>query len=263
MHYGLAGPSLTISTACASGAQAIGEAYAAIRQGRLELAVAGGADAPLSKPLFASWNAMRVLSDWDGNPEGACRPFSKDRRGLVLAEGAAFVVLERADHARKRGADVLGYIHGYGSTTSVEHITYPSLVHEQHALKKALEQARLDADQIDYVHAHGTGTEANDPVETQVLKEVFGTRAYEIPVSSSKSMYGHTLGASGVLGCITALLCLKHGVAVPTINLGVPDPDCDLNYVPNEAQSLKRTRYAVASAYGFGGNNASLIVSAD
>ncbi len=262
-HCGFGGPSATFSAACTSSSHAIGEAFKAIQTNRADLILAGGTDAPLSPPLYAAWNAMRVMSNWGGEPAGACRPFSKDRSGLVLGEGAAFVVLEKLEHARKRGVEPLGYITGYASNTTYEHPTRPSVEPERIVMQAAMQDAEIDASQIDYIYAHGTGTKANDGTETQAIKAAIGqSYAYNVPVSSPKSSYGHTLGACGAFGCITALLGLRHKIAVPTMNLDEPDPECDLNYVPYEAQSLTNGRYALVNSFGFGGSNATLVVGA-
>jgi 3-oxoacyl-[acyl-carrier-protein] synthase II len=260
-RYGFAGESLTISTACAAGLQAIGEAVRAVRYGRLDLAVAGGTDAPLSRPLYSAWHCMRVLSSWDGESGAASRPFSEDRSGLVLAEGAAFVVLESERHAVERGAEIIGHVDGYASNTCHEHVTRPSMEPQVDVMDDAIKDAVITTEEVDYIHAHGTGTPANDVVETEAIKAVFRERAAGIPVSSGKSMLGHTLGASGAFGMISSLLTLKHGIATPTINLDKPDPRCDLNNVPNRSQRLARSRYALANSFGFGGTNTSVVVS--
>jgi 3-oxoacyl-[acyl-carrier-protein] synthase II len=260
-HCGFGGPSATFSAACTSSSHAIGEAFKAIQANRADLILAGGTDAPLSPPLYAAWNAMRVMSSWAGEPARACRPFSNDRSGLVLGEGAAFVVLEKLEHAKIRGVEPLGYVCGYASNTTSEHPTRPSVEPERIVMQAAMQDAGIDASVVDYIYAHGTGTKANDGTETRAIKEAFGeAQACNIPVSSPKSSYGHTLGACGAFGCITALLGLRHKIAVPTMNLDEPDPQCDLNYVPNEAQSLNSGRYALVNAFGFGGSNATLVV---
>ena len=260
-HCGFGGPSATYSTACTSSSHAIGEAFKAIQAERADLVIAGGTDAPLSAPLYAAWNAMRVMSNWSGDPAGACRPFSKDRSGLVLGEGAAFLVLETPEHASKRGVEPVGYVYGYASNTTFDHPTRPSAEQERLAMQAAMYDAGIDSSEIDYIYAHGTGTKANDGTETRAIKAAFGdAQAYNIPVSSPKASYGHTLGACGAFGCITAILGLRHKTAVPTINLDDPDPECDLNYVPKEAQSLQNGRYALVNAFGFGGSNATLVL---
>ena len=258
--YGLAGPSQTTVTACTSSSQAIGEACETLARGDARLIVAGGTDAPLSPVLFGAWNAMRVLSRWKGDPGGACRPFSADRSGLVISEGAAFLVLERPAHARARGAEILGYIHAYATNTTHNHLTKPSISHEVRAMQGALRKGGVPPEDLAYVHAHGTGTVTNDPAETEAIKQALGAAAQKIPVSSGKSQYGHTLGAAGAIGCVSALLALRNRTAPPTINLEKPDPRCDLNYVPNSAQPLERGAYALVNAFGFGGNNAVLLI---
>lgn len=262
-HCGFGGPSATYAAACTSSSHAIGEALKAMQAGRADLVIAGGTDAPLSQPLFTAWNSMRVMSSWAGDPAGASRPFSNDRSGLVLAEGAAFLVLETVDHALKRGVEPLGYILGYASNTTFDHPTRPSVEPERIVMRLAMEDAGINPDQVDYIYAHGTGTKANDGTETEAIKAAFGEPlARNIPVSSPKSLYGHTLGACGAFGCISTLLSLEHKVAVPTINLDEPDPQCDLNYVPHEAQPLKKGQYALVNSFGFGGSNATLVVGA-
>jgi 3-oxoacyl-[acyl-carrier-protein] synthase II len=260
-HCGFGGPSATFAAACTSSSHAIGEAFKAIQAGRADLMIAGGTDAPLSQPLYTAWSAMRVMSSWAGDPAGGSRPFSNDRSGLVLGEGAAFLVLETVEHARKRGVEPLGYILGYASNTTFEHPTRPSVEPERIVMRMAMEDAAIDPSEVDYIYAHGTGTKANDGTETQAIKAAFGdSLAYTIPVSSPKSMYGHTLGACGAFGCVTTFLGLRHKIAVPTMNLHEPDPECDLNYVPNEAQTLKQGRHALVNAFGFGGSNATLVL---
>ncbi len=261
MHFGFAGESLTVSTACAAGLQALGEACRSIRDGRADLIVAGGSDAPLSRPLYSAWHSMRVMSAWEGDPAAASRPFSADRSGLVLAEGAAYVVLESEVRARSRGAEILGFVDGYASNTCHGHLTRPSMEHEIDVMGDALKSAGMTPDDVDYIHAHGTGTEANDVIETDAIKAVFGERAADVPITSGKSMLGHTLGASGVFGLISVLLSLNKGIAIPTINLDNPDPKCDLNYVANKAQPLSRNRTAIVNAFGFGGTNCTAVIS--
>ncbi len=256
------GPSLTITTACAASLQAIGEAMLWVRDKRADAVVAGGAEAPLSEPLYAAWDSMRVLSRWKGHPGAACRPFSADRSGLVLAEAAGFVVLEDDAKARSRGATALGHVIGYATNTSSEHLTAPSVERETEVMRAAIESAGLVPTDIDYVQAHGTGTVANDLAEAKAIRAVFGAHADRLPVSSVKSIVGHGLGAAGVLGVITAILALRHRIAPPTMNLDTPDPAIDLNCVPNRAQSLTRAKHALINAFGFGGSNAALVVSA-
>jgi len=262
-HCGFGGPSATFSAACTSSSHAIGEAFKAMQADRADLILAGGTDAPLSGPLYAAWSAMRVMSNWSGDPAGACRPFSKDRSGLVLGEGAAFVVLEKIEHARNRGVEPLGYVVGYSSNTTFEHSTRPSVEPEQIVMQAAMNDAGITPEEVAYIYAHGTGTKANDGTETQAIKAAFGDAlAYKLAVSSPKSCYGHTLGACGAFGCVTTVLGLRHRIAVPTMNLAEPDPECDLNYVPGEAQSLPEGDYALVNAFGFGGSNATLVISA-
>lgn len=258
MRFGLKGPGYTISTACTSGAQAIGEAYRMIKHAYAEAMIAGGSDAPLSFGIFSAWCALRVLSTRNAEPEKACRPFSKDRDGMVLAEGAGIVVLEELRHALKRSAPIYGEIIGYGITNDAYHLTYPRLEGEIKAMKRAIEDASISADEVDYINAHGTATPVNDLVETKAIKKVFANRAYSIPVSSTKSMIGHAMGASGAIEFITCCLSIGHDLIPPTINYITPDPKCDLDYVPNMPRK-KIVDIAISDSFGFGGNNAVLI----
>lgn len=256
------GPSVTVTTACASGSQAIGEAFEAIRRGAIPLAIAGGTEAPLSKPLYAAWSAMRVMSRWDGAAPGACRPFSLDRSGLVLGEGAAFFVLEAEPHAIARGATILGRLRSYASNTTISHPTTPDVAPEVKVMQRALKAANLLPRDISFVSAHGTGTPANDATETRALQTVFGDDAARLKISSAKAQLGHTLGAAGALGLAAGVLALRHRIAPPTINLQTPDPACPLNYVALHAQALDRDGSALINAFGFGGTNVALVVEA-
>jgi len=256
------GPSLTVTTACAASLQAIGEAAIWIRDKRANLVLAGGAEAPLSEPLYAAWDSMRVLSRWKGDPKASCRPFSADRSGLVLAEAAGFVVLEDEAKARARGANTFGSVIGYATNTSSEHLTAPNVERETEVMRAAIDSAGLAPTDIDYIQAHGTGTVANDVAEAKAIRAVFGSHTPDLPVSSVKSLVGHSLGAAGVLGVITAILALRNRIAPPTLNLDSQDPAIELNCVANRAQTLRRAKYALINAFGFGGTNASLVVSA-
>lgn len=256
------GPSLTVTTACAASLQAMGEAMFWIRDGRTDAVIAGGSEAPLSDPLYAAWDSMRVLSRWKGTPSAACRPFSSDRSGLVLAEAAGFVLMEAEEGAVARGARPLARISGYATNTSSEHLTAPSAERETEVMRSAIRTAGLEPDDIDYIQAHGTGTVANDLAEAQAIRAVFGDRGEQLPVSSVKSIVGHSLGAAGVLGIITAILALRDRVAPPTMNLDARDEAIRLNCVANRAQPLARAKHALVNAFGFGGSNACIVVSA-
>jgi nodulation protein E len=251
MEFGVTGPSFTISTACASAGHAIGQAYWMVRSGMTELAITGGSEAPFSFGILKAWEAMRVVS-----PE-TCRPFSKDRRGMVLGEGAAMLVLEPLEAAQARGARIHAEIVGVGMSADACHITQPSADGAARAMRAALGDAGLAPEQIGYINAHGTGTVANDATETTAIKAVFGERTARIPVSSTKSMHGHALGAAAALECLATVLALRDGVLPPTANFRVPDPDCDLDVIPNQARQAQ-VEYAISNSFAFGGLNAVL-----
>ena len=248
------GIAYAVVSACASSAHAIGQAYQAIRSGQADAMLAGGADAPLTFGILRAWESMRVLGVDNDDPPAACRPFSADRKGLVLAEGAAVLVLESFDSAQRRGADILGEIAGFGITSDAGHVTDPSPDGAARALAMAVRDGGLSLDDVDYINAHGTGTRANDATETAAVKSVFGQRAYAIPISSTKSLHGHAMGASGAIEVAASLLALNAGFLPPTINLSAPDPACDLDYVPNTARE-GRVRVFLSSSFGFGGMN--------
>ena len=248
-HLGAKGPAYTPVSACASSAHAIGQAFQTIRAGQADVVVAGGADAPLTFGIILAWESMRVLAVDNEHPEAACRPFSADRKGLVLAEGAAVLVLESLQHAEKRGQKVLGEIVGFGITSDAGHLTDPSADGAARALRMALSE--VSPSDIGYINAHGTATRANDVTETAAIKSVLGNR---IPVSSTKSMHGHAMGASGAIEIACSLLALNDGFLPPTINLAKPDPECDLDYVPNAARS-GRVPVFLSNSFGFGGMN--------
>jgi 3-oxoacyl-[acyl-carrier-protein] synthase II len=260
IEHQLAGPNLTYSTACSSSAVAIGEAARRIAAGECDVVIAGGAEAPLNFGTLKAWEALRTLAPADPeDPAASCKPFDKRRNGLVLGEGAAMVVLEDLDRAQARGATVLAEIAGYGLCTDATHITRPSVAGQSEAMRRALKDAALDAGAIGYINAHGTGTQANDGVETAAIKEIFGARAARIPVSSTKSMHGHLLGAAGALEFAASLLALRSGVLPPTINLRDPDPECDLDYVPLTARAGVAVDAVMSNSFAFGGTNAVLV----
>ncbi len=262
IDFGCHGQSLTYSTACSSSAIAIGEATRAIRTGGADIAIAGGTEALLTFGTIAAWQALRTLAIPDpANPQTACRPFSADRTGLVLAEGAGFVILEAEEHARARGARIRARVSGYGARTDACHLTKPDPTGQSAAMRAALADADLLAGDIGYINAHGTATLAGDITETEAIKRVFGQYASQVPVSSTKSMHGHLMGATGAVEFIAAILAMEHGFLPPTINLNHPDPACDLDYVPNHAREGVALQHVMSNSFAFGGSNAVLIAS--
>lgn len=257
---GTKGVNCSVSSACASGSDAIGQAYELIRQGNARVMVAGGAEAPIAPLVLAAFGAIRALSTKNDNPAAACRPFDAERDGFVLGEGAAMIVLEDATYALERGAPILAEIVGYGATSDAFHLTQPSPDGQgaARAVRLAFERASLSPNDIDYINAHGTATLLNDRTETAVIKNVFGERARHIPISASKSMIGHLLGAAGSIEAVITVLAINHGVLPPTTNLTHPDPECDLDYVPNQARKVK-IQTAISNSFGFGGHNSVLI----
>jgi 3-oxoacyl-[acyl-carrier-protein] synthase II len=261
IQYGLCGPNTTVVTACASAGHAIDDARRAIQDGRADVMVTGGAESTISPMSVGGFISMKALSLRNDEPEQASRPFDKDRDGFVMGEGAGVLVLEDLEHARRRGAVIHAELLGCGNTADAHHITapHPCGVGAVRAMRDALRDARLNPDQIGYINAHGTSTPLGDAAETQAIKEVFGPHARRLAISSTKSMIGHLLGASGGVELIASILTLRHGVVHPTINLRTPDPECDLDYVPNEPRQL-RVRYALSNSFGFGGHNSCLVV---
>jgi nodulation protein E len=259
MEYGAQGPALATATACSSSGHAIAEAYHLIKFGLADLALAGGADAPITYGVMRCWEAVRVLASGNGNPATACRPFSADRKGMVIGEGAGVLLLEELEHARKRGATIYGELAGCGMSSDASHITQPSVDGPVRAIRMALEEAGVAPEEIDYVNAHGTGTRLNDATETQVLKEVFGEHARKLAISSTKSMHGHAMGATGAIEFVATVLAVARGVVPPTANYTERDPECDLDYVPNQPREM-RVRAAISNSFAFGGLNAVLLV---
>ena len=263
IEHDLRGPNLTFSTACSSSAVAIGEAWLRIAGGDLDFALAGGAEAPLSFGSLKAWEALHTLATVDeDDPSASCKPFSKNRSGMVLGEGAAMLLLEPWEQAVARGAPVLGEIIGYGLSNDASHITRPSVEGQVAAIGAALAAADLEPGAIDGINAHGTGTPANDRVESLAIRSVFGERAYGIPISATKALHGHLLGATGALECALSLMALQHSVALPTMHLQVQDPECDLDYVPNAARESIVLRTMLSSSFAFGGANAVLVLRA-
>ena len=263
IEHELRGPNLTYSTACSSSAVAIGEAWLRVAGGSLDAAIAGGTEAPLSFGSMKAWEALHTLASIDADdPSASCKPFSKNRSGMVLGEGAAVVILEPWQRAVERGAPIHGELLGYGLSTDTGHITRPSIQGQVDAMRAALASAGIDASTVDAINAHATGTQANDAVETAAIKAVFGVRAKQIPVSATKAMHGHLLGAAGALEFVLTLLAMRHSVALPTMHLRVPDADCDLDYVPNSAREGLTLRTMLSSSFAFGGTNAVLVARA-
>lgn len=261
IEHGLRGPNLTYSTACSSSAVAIGEAWLRVANGSLDLAIAGGAEAPLSFGSLKAWEALHTLASIDEEqPSASCKPFSKNRSGMVLGEGAAMLLLEPWDHALARGAPIHGELLGYGLSTDASHITRPTAEGQARAMRAALQSALIEPAAVDAINAHGTGTQANDSVETAAIKAVFGERARRVPISATKALHGHLLGAAGALECVLSLLAMQHAVALPTMHLLVPDPECDLDYVPNVARDNVGVRTMLSNSFAFGGTNAVLVL---
>jgi len=260
MKYNLKGPNLCITTACSSSAHAVGESFRAIQNGSADVMFAGGAEAVICELGVGGFCAMRALSQRTDDPERASRPFDKDRDGFVMGEGSAVLVLEEYEKAKARGAQIMAEVVGYGLNSDAYHLTQPAPNGEGAArcMKLSLEDAKLNAEQVQYVNAHGTSTPIGDVQETIALKAVFGDAAGKIAVSSTKSMTGHLLGAAGAVEAGYCVQALQNQVLPPTINLDNPSPECDLDYVPNEAQP-RQVEYALSNSFGFGGTNASLI----
>lgn len=252
LEFGIHGPVYTVSTACSSSNHALGQAFSMVRSGQAIAAIAGGSEAVFAEGLLRAWEAMRVVS-----PD-VCRPFSVDRRGLSLGEGAGMLVLENWDHAKARGIPILGEIVGFGMSSDAHHITQPCVEGPVKSMQWALRDAGLSAGRIGYINAHGTGTLANDLIESQAIRQVFGAQVDSLPVSSTKSMHGHTLGAAGAIEAIATLLTLRHGIIPPTVNFTTLDPACSLDVVANEARAAA-PEYALSNTFAFGGLNVSLV----
>ncbi len=259
MYLGAKGPALSVSTACASSSHAIGEAFRTIKAEAADVMLAGGSDAPLTLGVFKCWEAMRVLAGGGSDARAACRPFSADREGLVISEGSVVLVLEEYEHARRRNARIYAEIVGYGSTADSGHITQPTVEGPARAMQLAMQEGGIHPHQVDYINAHGTGTKMNDVTETRAIHEVFGEHAAHLAVSSSKSMHGHLMGASGALELLITVLAIQNSVVPPTANYRERDPDCDLDYTPNKSRE-RIVRAALSNSFAFGGLNAVLAV---
>ncbi len=261
IQHGIKGPNLCIVTACATGAHSIGEACRIIQYGDADAMVAGGSEANLTPLTVGGFNAMKALSTRNSDPSKASRPFERDRDGFVVAEGSGIVILEELEHARKRGAKIYAEMAGYGYNGDAYHITAPCPNGDGfiRCIRMALKDAQLSPDDVDYINAHGTSTKLNDYIETLAIKEVFKEKAHKIPISSTKSMTGHLLGAAGAVEAIFSVLSIRDQMCPPTINYENPDPECDLDYVPNTARN-KAINVVMSNAFGFGGTNSTLVL---
>jgi beta-ketoacyl-acyl-carrier-protein synthase II len=264
LEMGATGPLTTISTACASGTQSIGHGMDLIRHGKADLIFAGGVDCLIRKEVMAAFDAMTVLSrNKNDIPEKASRPFDVARDGFVLGEGAGFMVLESMENALQREANIYAEVLGHAASSDAHHIATPDKegLGAQKAMRWALDDAHLSPGEVDYINAHGTGTRINDPTETKAIKQVFGERAYQIPISSTKSMIGHCMGASGTIEAVACVMSIQQGILHPTINLDTPDPECDLDYLPNQSRETT-VKIAISNSFGLGGQNACLVFGA-
>lgn len=262
IRVGARGPNMSLATACASGNNAIGEAVEMIRRGAADVMIAGASEAALVPITIAGMNVMGALSTRNDDPLTASRPFDKTRDGFLMGEGAGMLILEELECAKSRGAPILCEVSGYGTTDDAHHISAPAENGAGAAIsmKLALENAELSPTDIHYINAHGTSTSLNDKSETAAIKSVFGEQAYAIPVSSTKSMTGHLLGASGAVEAIFTIQAIRESILPPTINYSTPDPECDLDYVPNQPRRVA-VKHAMSNSFGFGGHNATLVIS--
>jgi len=260
-EFSVSGPTLCVATACSAGNQAVGQARDLIRLGKADIMITGGTEAPILPLAVASFCALRIMSRRNDEPERSSRPFDLERDGFVLGEGAGIMILETESRARARGARIYAEVAGFGATCDAYHMTIPSpdKVQISRAMTLALNDGGVAPDEVDYINAHGTSTEANDIGETRAIKSIFGERAYQIPVSSIKSMIGHTIGAAGAIELIATILAIERDIVPPTINQEKPDPNCDLDYVPNKPRA-HRVGVALSNSFGFGGNNTSILV---
>ena len=262
IHMGVRGPNMAVVTACATGTNALGEAAEVIRRGQAEVMLAGGSEAAIVPIAMAGMNATSALSTRNDDPQHASRPFDRERDGFVMGEGAAVLVLESLEYAQRRGAPILAEFSGYGSTDDAFHVSAPAEngAGAARCMLQALQDAGLQPGQIDYINAHGTSTVLNDKSETAAIKTVFGELAYQLPISSTKSMTGHLLGASGALEALVCVKTLQDCILPATINYENPDPECDLDYIPNAARA-KQVQHLMSNSFGFGGHNATIILS--
>ncbi|MFM9836055.1 MAG: beta-ketoacyl-[acyl-carrier-protein] synthase family protein [Methylophilaceae bacterium] len=262
MHFKLNGPNLTFTTACSSSTIAVGEAYRQIQHGYSDLMFAGGAESLLTFGTIKAWEALRTLAKQDeNNPAFSSKPFSANRTGLVLGEGAAMFILEEMGHAKARGAKIYAEVTGYGTTNDGAHITQPSIDGQARAMNAALVSANITAQDIGYINAHGTSTLLNDATETAAIKQVFCEHAYKIPVSSTKSMHGHLMGAAGAVELVATTFALTEKMLPPTMHLDEADPECDLDYVPNKARKVEDLQHVMSNSFAFGGTSGVIILS--
>ncbi len=259
IHLGLKGPNMNIDSACSTSAHSIGAAFNLIRFGKIRRAMTGGADSADSPGVIAAWKSLRALSDRHETPQEACRPFSKDRDGTVLAEGAGILILESEESALERGAEILAEVKGYGASADGYHLTKPTIDGQQGAMAQAIQDASIQTDEIDYINAHATATHLNDKVESAAIKHVFGERAYDVPVVGIKPSIGHSIGAVGALEMISCVLSIRDQIVPPTINVVEPDPECDLDYVTEGKRKLKINNI-MSNSFAFGGSNAALVI---
>jgi 3-oxoacyl-[acyl-carrier-protein] synthase II len=261
IRYGFKGPNYATVSACATSAHAIGDAFRLIKYGDADVMITGGTEAAITEMSIAGFSAMKALSMRNDDPKHACRPFDRERDGFVMGEGAGILVLEELEHAKKRGAKIYAEVLGIGFTGDAHHVTAPAPGGEgaTRAMRRCLKEGQLSPTDVQYINAHGTSTPYNDTNETAAIKTVFGDYAYKLNISSTKSMVGHLLGAAGAVELIATALAVYHDIAPPTINYEVPDPECDLNYTPNQPQERKITA-AISNAFGFGGHNACLLL---
>lgn len=260
IDYGLRGPNMAIVTACATGSNSIGEAFEIIARGAADAMIAGGAEASTNPLIIAGFNVMKALSEKNDDPAAACRPFELNRDGFVMGEGSVVLLLEELEHAQRRGAQILAELIGYGTSVDAYHMAAPleDGTGAALAMRRAIERADIEPGDIDYINTHGTGTELNDKTETKVIKDVLGEHAYNIKITSSKSMTGHLFGAAGALEAMVCVKTLNDGIISPTINYDTPDPECDLDYTPNEARQAD-VNTALSNSFGLGGHNATII----
>jgi len=260
IEFGAKGPNISIETACAASTHAVGESFRLVREGIADAMITGGAEAVVTPLALGGFCAMRALSKRNDEPEKSSRPFELDRDGFVIGEGAGILILEELEHALERGSDIYAEVIGYGASSDAYHVSAPAPDGEGaiSCMKRALDYAGLRPEEVDYINAHGTSTKLNDLSENKAIKDVFGDHAYKLAISSTKSMTGHLLGGAGGVEAIYSVLTIKHGIIPPTINYETPDPECDLDYVPNVARKAK-VKTAMSNSFGFGGTNASLI----
>jgi beta-ketoacyl-acyl-carrier-protein synthase II len=261
VEFGIRGHSNTISSACAAGSDSVGYAFYAIKNDFADTMITGGAEAPIVPLTFGAFCLIRALSERNGDPVRASRPFDKERDGFVMGEGAGILILENLENAIKRGARIYAEVLGYGTTNDAYHMAQPLPTGQQakQAIKLTLQRANIDPSEIDYINAHGSSTPLNDKTETKVIKDIFGEYAYRIPISSNKSMIGHALGAAGSIELVASVLTIKHQFIPPTINYEIPDPECDLDYVPNKGRKTSVTTI-LKNSFGFGGKNSNIII---